>query len=333
MPGVKSCVFANRLVAYHETFAPLGDQHKKKYPKQVMSILWHEGISGRSAANVTSAFIKAISMMAEDAKDIVIWCDNCAAQNKNWTLYTSIARFMNSSADIVPQTVTLKYLETGHTFMSADSFHAQVETNMRRKKNVFNFHDFVTVEFIAKSKAYQRYNTYYFDESDIGIDDFYAFNTTCDQIPRCPPNSIHRNTINNITSCYTFHVGALSWKDAYHTCRKEGPWSALVSVESQQEQDYLTGVINADTALSSAGQFGFFTSGNDLKSEHNFVWTDTGSARPVKDIFENWHAHQPNNVGGVQDCLLLEYASDGYTWGDVDCVSTHPFICESSYTN
>ncbi|GFR73255.1 CAI-1 autoinducer sensor kinase/phosphatase CqsS, partial [Elysia marginata] len=145
MPGVKSFVFVNRLVAYHETFAPLGDQHKKKYPKQVMSILWHEGISGRSAADVTSAFIKAISMMAEDAKDIVIWCDNCAAQNKNWTLYTSIARFMNSSADIVPQTVALKYLKTGHTFMLADSFHGQVETNMHRKKNVFNFHDFVSV--------------------------------------------------------------------------------------------------------------------------------------------------------------------------------------------
>ncbi|GFS04392.1 CAI-1 autoinducer sensor kinase/phosphatase CqsS [Elysia marginata] len=35
MPGVKSCVFVNRLVAYHETFAPLGDQHKKKVPKTV----------------------------------------------------------------------------------------------------------------------------------------------------------------------------------------------------------------------------------------------------------------------------------------------------------
>ncbi|KAK3802709.1 hypothetical protein RRG08_001971 [Elysia crispata] len=57
MPGVKSCVFVNPLVAYHETFAPLSDQHKKKHAKQVTSILWHEGISGRSAADVTSAFI------------------------------------------------------------------------------------------------------------------------------------------------------------------------------------------------------------------------------------------------------------------------------------
>ena len=145
MPGVKSCVFVNRLVAYHETFAPLGDQYKKKHAKQVTSILWHEGISGRSAADVTSAFIKAISMMAEDAKDIVIWCDNCSAQNKNWTLFTSITRYINSNAGVLPKTVTFKYLETGHTFLSADSFHGLVENNMRRRKNVYNFHDFVTV--------------------------------------------------------------------------------------------------------------------------------------------------------------------------------------------
>ena len=136
MPGVKSCVFVNRLVAYHKTFAPLGDQHKKKHAKQVASILWHEGISGRSAADVTSAFIKAISMMAEDAIDIVIWCDNCSAQNKNWTLFTSITRYINSNAGVLPKTVTFKYLETGHTFLSADSFHGLVENNVCRRKNV-----------------------------------------------------------------------------------------------------------------------------------------------------------------------------------------------------
>ena len=30
MTGVKSCVFTNRLVVFHETFAPLGEQKKKK---------------------------------------------------------------------------------------------------------------------------------------------------------------------------------------------------------------------------------------------------------------------------------------------------------------
>ena len=41
--------------------------------------------------------------------------------------------------------VTLKYSEPGHTFMSHDNFHHQVEQRMRQKKNVEDFQDFVDV--------------------------------------------------------------------------------------------------------------------------------------------------------------------------------------------
>jgi len=44
-----------------------------------------------------------------------------------------------------PDEVTLKYLEKGHTFMSADSFHAKVEGAMRKMKNLYDFDDFQAV--------------------------------------------------------------------------------------------------------------------------------------------------------------------------------------------
>ena len=49
MPGVKTCVFTNRLVAFNETFIPLGNQAKKQFPQQVIVVMWHESISARSA--------------------------------------------------------------------------------------------------------------------------------------------------------------------------------------------------------------------------------------------------------------------------------------------
>ena len=52
---------------------------------------------------------------------------------------------MNRNGVVLPQTVTFKYLETGHTFLSADSFHGLVEKHLRLRKNVYTFHDFVTV--------------------------------------------------------------------------------------------------------------------------------------------------------------------------------------------
>ena len=78
---------------------------------------------------------------------------------------------------------------------------------------------------------------------------------------------------------------------------------------------------------TTAGSYGWYTSGSDESSEGNFVWTDTGYPNPLN--YTDWHPGQPNNVGSVQDCLLMEYASDNFQWGDVNCNDKHPFICET----
>ena len=41
------------------------------------------------------------------------------------------------------KTITLKYFEPGHTFMTADSIHARIEKVLKRKNSkIFNFDDF-----------------------------------------------------------------------------------------------------------------------------------------------------------------------------------------------
>ena len=67
--------------------------------------------------------------------------DNCGGQNKCWTLYTMLAWYMN--CDGAPNTITLKYFTPGHSFMSADNFHHQVENQMKLKDKVYDFNDFV----------------------------------------------------------------------------------------------------------------------------------------------------------------------------------------------
>ena len=42
-------------------------------------------------------------------------------------------------------TITLKYFEPGHTFMSADSFHAMIEKGIRRKNKLQDFYDLIDV--------------------------------------------------------------------------------------------------------------------------------------------------------------------------------------------
>ena len=71
----------------------------------------------------------------------MVWADNCVGQLKNWTLYSTLVHEVNIHGDI--SNIRIKYFEKGHTFMSADSYHSQVERAMREKKHRYDFRDFV----------------------------------------------------------------------------------------------------------------------------------------------------------------------------------------------
>lgn len=167
-------------------------------------------------------------------------------------------------------------------------------------------------------------------DSDVAIDDVYVYNATCAAVLQCPPGASRlTDPSTNETTCYTFHPTPMTWTQASDACRQEGPKSALVAINSLEEQTFLVNTIKSDAALHTVGQNGFYTSGNDLYVEHSFYWTNRGSLDRM--TYTNWHTGQPNNVGGNQNCLLMEYPDDGYSWGDVDCDTTHPFICEAKY--
>ena len=60
-----------------------------------------------------------------------------------------------------------KYFEPGHTFMSADNFHHQVERRMRQKKNVEDFQDFVDVVSSCGQSLVMKY--YHFFDFPKGV--------------------------------------------------------------------------------------------------------------------------------------------------------------------
>ena len=66
LPGLKQAIFCRRLVVFHQTFAPIGT-----FDEKTVEVIWHEGISGRSAKDVASAYIKFVENM-RDVKKIYI---------------------------------------------------------------------------------------------------------------------------------------------------------------------------------------------------------------------------------------------------------------------
>ena len=157
MNGVKTCAFTRRIIAFNETFAELGKA------KNNSTVVWNESVSGRSAADICSAFWCFFTKKLRDTKQIVLWCDNCTSQNKNWTMYTFLVMAVNSEK-IAVDSIELRYLVSGHTFMSADSVHHQIELSMKKHGDVCDWEEFK--EVLSKAKC---------QVLDIDANDFVKF--------------------------------------------------------------------------------------------------------------------------------------------------------------
>ena len=131
---IKEHFFISTLVVFNETFASLkGDVD--------YVLLWHEGTTGRRATDVASSYIKCINLCGKS--HVTIWGDNCSAQNKNWWLFSALCWCVNQPWG--PQSMTIKYLERGHTFMRADCVHGSIGKRMKKTPEINNFEDFVDI--------------------------------------------------------------------------------------------------------------------------------------------------------------------------------------------
>lgn len=134
MPSTKDSYFVSRLVAFNETFAAL----QKNGPKTSYCVVWHEAIGGRNGYNIVNAILKLFEQ-ERDVQDFILWADNCSAQNKNWILFTALVATVNKENG--PKNITIRYLTKGHTHMTADGVHGNIEKRISRLKNIYDYDD------------------------------------------------------------------------------------------------------------------------------------------------------------------------------------------------
>ncbi|KAK9722975.1 hypothetical protein QE152_g19405 [Popillia japonica] len=130
----KEVIFTPRIIAFNQNFVVTGKHSLRT------AAIWHEAIAGRSKEDITSTFF-AFLLSVGDTKHMILWLDNCAAQNKYWTLLTFFI-YVVKSEELALESLTLKYFEPGHTFMAADSFHHQVERSLKKMGKIYDFEDF-----------------------------------------------------------------------------------------------------------------------------------------------------------------------------------------------
>ncbi|XP_036452683.1 C-type lectin lectoxin-Enh4-like, partial [Colossoma macropomum] len=128
-----------------------------------------------------------------------------------------------------------------------------------------------------------------------------------------------------------FHVvvDSKTWDEAQKYCREN--FTALATIESQEEMDALIAVLNKKT--------GYFWIG--LKQKRNvdntcfqgaaaglptdgvnrcWIWSDGSNFS-----YSNWNSNEPNNPG-TDNCGEL-WSEAGYRWNDAGRSNKNPFVC------
>ncbi|CAG9781780.1 unnamed protein product [Diatraea saccharalis] len=119
--------YLRKLWTFNETLQ--NDTENKSF-----CMMWDETQGGRGANEVGSCIIQwVLHHKSNETKEITIWSDNCAGQNRNIVLIYCYF-WLVQNTDLM--TINHKFLLRGHTHSEADTVHSIIE---RKKKELTNY--------------------------------------------------------------------------------------------------------------------------------------------------------------------------------------------------
>ncbi|XP_035859894.1 galactose-specific lectin nattectin-like isoform X1 [Sander lucioperca] len=117
--------------------------------------------------------------------------------------------------------------------------------------------------------------------------------------------------------CFSFNIGPKSWPDAETFCQTAG--GHLASIHSNEEHIFIRNYIKGVSGSYRHSWIG----GTDAVQEGTWLWSD-GS----KMTYKSWNAGEPNNAGGAENCLEMNWG--GENWNDGACTNQLPFVCSKN---
>ena len=143
------------------------------------------------------------------------------------------------------------------------------------------------------------------------------------------PNGYTLLTNANGTDVCTGATSFTSWDNAATECAGNGGGLMIVESEAMNQfaRQQCTGMLDASKDC--------WLGGSDQGAEGTWVWPDGGPVvwgfTPDLDN-DAWLNANPDNSGGIQDCLLMLGGSNAGLWDDRDCSASSRGLCSTTYS-
>ncbi|CAI6357776.1 unnamed protein product [Macrosiphum euphorbiae] len=156
VPRLTHCqMYYSRQLSVYNLYLHVGDTRKS------YMCVRHEGVVSRGANEICSSFLKVVTSRITTKKNIQMWCDNCAGQNKNkmlvFVMFYLVATGWFESIECL-------FLVSGHSFMPCDQDFAMIE---KRKKRVSSMVPSELKEMIEASKLNNPFEVVDIEDGDI----------------------------------------------------------------------------------------------------------------------------------------------------------------------
>lgn len=81
--------------------------------------------------------------MNHNIKDLILWSDSCGGQNRNIKIVLLLKTIFNNNSEL--DTITLKYLYPGHSFLPNDQNFSDIESALKYQQRFYTPQDYINV--------------------------------------------------------------------------------------------------------------------------------------------------------------------------------------------
>ncbi|XP_054091175.1 uncharacterized protein LOC128922870 [Zeugodacus cucurbitae] len=119
--NVSTMYYSRKFATYNNTFYDIANG-------EGYCFLWDEDQGQRGSDEIGTTIWNMMNSLDESVTDVILYSDCCGGQNRNRFIATLLI-YINNTLKL--NSITIKYLQSGHTQMEADSMHSAIERAKR----------------------------------------------------------------------------------------------------------------------------------------------------------------------------------------------------------